>query len=564
MLKHLLIRNIALIDEITLSFERGLNILTGETGAGKSIVVDAVSILLGGRADRDRIRSGCEKAYVEGTFSIDNTATSDFLRDREIEAEDSMILLSREFNAAGRNVCRLCGIGVTLSVFRQAAALLMDLHAQHEQQSLLDEKTHIRYLDDYGDESHQALRLAAGASFAEYKAAKSQYDSLLAEGKQREERMDLLRFQEKELSAAGLTSGEDESLAAERDRFRNAEKIERSLRTAFTALYAAEGRAEPAAGLIQGAMQALGEIAGLGEDLSTLHSRVQSLYFDTEDIGLAVRSLLERVETDPGRMEAVTERLDLIRRLSRKYGPTASGMLDKLEAIRAEIQGFDSLEDNLNIWDRKQKALLADCRSVSLKLSSSRQALARQFEELVENHLKELNMAGTRFYVCIAINGDALSPEGYDRVEFMIAPNAGEGKKPLSKTASGGELSRLMLAVKSIYAERSDIPAMVFDEIDTGISGRTAQVVAEKLWDIARFRQVICVTHLPQIAAMASGHYLVEKNAQGGRMLTGVRLLNLNERERELSHMLSGVSQDSESSVSHARAMLAEAEHYKS
>ncbi|MBQ7455572.1 MAG: DNA repair protein RecN [Clostridia bacterium] len=563
MLLQLLIRNIALIDRIELSFGDGLHVLTGETGAGKSIVVDAVSLMLGGRADRELIRTGCDKAYAEGIFDLgDCLRARQWLAEHEFECEEQTVSLSREITLTGRSVCRVQGTSVPLSQLRELAALLMDMHGQHEHQSLLDERTHLERLDAMGDAAHRALMNETAAAYAAYHEAHAAYSRLKREGRQREEKLEKLREQEAELSAAELQAGEEESLALERERYRSGEKISQALRDATRALYEAAG-GKAAVELAREAMRALSPIARLGENYSDLASRAESLYYDVEDLAMSVRSELDALDDDPERAAQVEERLDLLRKLSRKYGATSAEMLIRLEEIRDELSRFERFDDALAELKKQAQEAYRVYYAAAMRLSESRKALAAQFEKQMEAQLHALNMAGTRFFVAFDEERPAPSALGMDALRFLIAPNAGEERKPLAKIASGGELSRVMLALKALSAQHEAIPSMVFDEIDTGISGRTAQVVAQKMWDIARFRQVICVTHLQQIAAMATRHYLVRKREAEGRTNTSVEELEGDARVREIARMLSGVSENSESGLAHARHMLGEAAAYR-
>ena len=563
MLLQLLIKNIALIDQIELSFGEGLHVLTGETGAGKSIVVDAVSLILGGRADRELIRTGCEKAYAEGLFDVSDCARArDWLDAHEMEYEENQLTLSREISTAGRSVCRVQGVAVPLSQLREIAGLLMDLHGQHEGQSLLDDRNHLRCLDALGDAAHEESIKETASLYAVYHEAHAAYSRFKRESAHKEERLKELTAQEKELSAAKLTEGEEETLSQERDRYRSTEKISQALRQACAALYEAPG-GSAAVEQTRSAMHALSPIGHLGSDFAELARRAEALYYDAEDLGLTVRGMLDDLDDDPERAAQVEERLDLIRKLSRKYGATTGEMLQRLDEIRDEMSRFESMDATLDRLKKKAQEAYRAYYTAAMKLSDSRKTLARRFETRMENQLHELNMQGTRFYVDFAETPAAPSADGLDQVRFLIAPNAGEEKKPLAKIASGGELSRVMLSLKSITAEREEIPSMVFDEIDTGISGRTAQVVAQKMWDIAKYRQVICVTHLQQIAAMATRHYLVSKAERDGRTHTSVRELDGPERVREIARMLSGVSENSESGLQHAAHMLEEASDYR-
>ena len=563
MLQQLLIKNIALIDQIELSFGTGLHVLTGETGAGKSIVVDAVSLLLGGRADRELIRTGCEKAYAEGLFDLrDCASAASWLDAHDFEHEDGTVTLAREISQTGRSVCRVQGVAIPLSQLRELSGMLMDMHGQHEHQSLLDDKNHLHCLDSLGDERHEAMIAETGRLYALYHDAHAAYVRLKREGQNRDEKLKTLHAQEEELAAAKLTEGEEEALTQERDRFRSSEKITEALREASAALYEASGD-RPAVEQARSAMRALAGIERLGGDYAELYKRAETLYYDTEDLGVTVRNMLDAMNDDPERAAFVEERLDLIRKLSRKYGATTRDMLASLDRIREELDQYEGIEASLDRAKKKAQDAYREYYTAAKQLSESRRRLAERFEKRMEQQLEDLNMRGTRFYVDFSQEAQATSPAGIDQVRFLIAPNAGEERKPLSKIASGGELSRVMLSLKALSAERAEIPSMVFDEIDTGISGRTAQVVAQKMWDIAKYRQVICVTHLQQIAAMATRHYVVSKAESEGRTHTSVQEIVGETRALEIARMLSGVSENSESGLAHARHMLDEAAAYR-
>lgn len=564
MLLQLLIRNIALIDQIELSFGEGLHVLTGETGAGKSIVVDAVNLLLGGRADRDLIRTGCDKAYAEGLFDLaDCSAALDWLTAHDMDAEEGCVSLSREINQTGRSVCRVQGMAVPLAQMRELASLLMDMHGQHEHQSLLDDKKHLSCLDAMGDAEHARLLSETAQAYSAYYAAGTSYRRMKKESQYREERLKTLHEQEAELSAANLTPGEEEELRQERERYRSGEKISQALREAFGALYESGSGKLPAVEQARTAMRALSPIARLGKEYEHLHQRAESVYYDLEDLGLSIQSALDVLDDDPMRAAEVEERLDLIRKLSRKYGATVDDMLSSLEKIREELSLYEGMDDTLEKLHKKANDAYRAYQKAADALSKSRHQIAKVFETRMEEQLNDLNMRGTRFFVDFSEEAKASAENGTDEVRFLIAPNAGEEKKPLSKIASGGELSRVMLALKALSAENTAIPSMVFDEIDTGISGRTAQVVAQKMWDIARYRQVICVTHLQQIAAMATRHYLVQKAEKDGRTNTSVIELKGEARVDEITRMISGVSARSDSACAHARNMLDEAAVYR-
>ena len=549
MLISLSIRNIALMDEMQVEFSSGLHVLTGETGAGKSILVDAVTLLLGGRAQKELIRKGESKARVEGVFDIsDCPPVQKLLMEQELD-EGNELILSREITLAGRSSCRVNGSLLPLSQYQQITSLLMDIHGQHEHQSLMDDRKHLSFLDASGDTGHAALLEKTQSDFDAWHACRKSLEKLQKQSAQASERMELLRIRQKELKNAKLIPGEEEALAKERDRYRNVEKIESGLREAFEAVY--DG-SDPAVEELRSASQALGPIETLDEDYASLRSRLDALYYEAEDIGLTLRDLLQKLDTDPDRQEAVQARLDLIRRLSRKYGgATTAEMAEKLKEIEKELGSFESLDDDLEQAIKKEKALAAQYKKTAGELTASRQALARKFETEMETQLKDLNMAGTKFQVTLP--ACAPGPLGNETAAFLIAPNRGEELQPLSKIASGGELSRLMLAIKSVAAKREGVPSMIFDEIDTGISGRAAQVVGEKMAAIGKERQVLCVTHLQQIAALADHHFLVEKYFDGERTRTRLTVLEGETRVNEIARMLGG---DQESARVHAREML--------
>ncbi|MBQ9264718.1 MAG: DNA repair protein RecN [Clostridia bacterium] len=549
MLLSLTIRNIALMDQMQVDFSTGLHVLTGETGAGKSILVDAVALLLGGRAQKELIRKGEEKARVEGLFDVsDCPPVRAMLKEQELD-EGNELILCREITAQGRSSCRVNGTLMPLSQYQQFTALLMDIHGQHEHQSLMDEKRHLGMLDATGDESHRQLLSAVQRDYTAWREVKRRLEQLQKQSAQAGERMELLRIRQKELKAARLVDGEEDDLARERDRFRHAEKIEDGLREAYDSVY---NGAAPAVEALRNAVSALAPIEQLDDAYASLRARIDGLYYEAEDVGLTLRDLLSHLDSDPERLEQVQARLDLIRRLSRKYGGASTGeMLEKLKEIATELAGFESIDEDIDAAAQQEKALWKQYQQSASALSDARRQLARKFEREMEAQLRDLNMAGTKFEVSLpACPPGAL---GSETAAFLIAPNRGEELQPLSKIASGGELSRLMLAIKSVAAQREGVPSMIFDEIDTGISGKAAQVVGEKMAAIAKEHQVLCVTHLQQIAALADHHYLVEKYFDGERTRTRLTPLGGETRVNEIARMLGG---DAESARNHAREML--------
>ncbi|MBR6667936.1 MAG: DNA repair protein RecN [Clostridia bacterium] len=552
--------NIALIEDLTLEFGEGLHVMTGETGAGKSIVVDAVNLVLGGRADRDLIRTGTDKAWVEAVFeAADNREVAEWAAAQSLEDFDGTVTLYREITRTGRNLCRVCGVVMPVSQLREAAALLMDVHGQHEGQFLMNSQFHLLFLDAAGGEDYQALLSRVDEAYQAFIVNHRQYGRLVRENEKKEYRMESLRKSLEELKKAKLKPGEEESLAAEKARFRHSEKIATAVQTAHQAISASDDNASVLS-RVKEAMNALRNLANLGEPYESLAQRCESSYYELEELGYELSSLAESDEFDPARAEYVETRLDLIRRMERKYGDTIPDILAEQERMQEEYDNYASMDQQLAVIGAEHKRLLHAYRSLARELTVARHDLAEAFERNMMSQLKDLGMGNTVFKVSFALRpeGKVLMPQsvGDDVIEFMISPNPGEPLKPLSKIASGGELSRLMLAIKSLEAEKGGVGTMVFDEIDTGISGRMAQVVAEKMAIIARNRQVICVTHLPQIAAMAAHQYLVEKRVEGERTNTSVRCLDHTERIGEVARMLGGADGSEDSARSHAAHML--------
>ncbi len=558
MLQTLTICNIALIESLTIDFSRGLHTLTGETGAGKSIIVDAVNLVLGGRADKGLIRTGTEKATVEAVFSeAEDSEAVAWLREKEIDPEDSPIILYREITAAGRSICRVCGIAVPLSSLRELAERLMDVHGQHETRFLMDAHYHLQLLDGTGDAAHQALlRETAGAAEA-FLACHRKYARLVREREQRERRREELDKSLAELEKARLKPGEEEVLREERDRSRHAEKIAMNLRSAHTAI--AAGDPDPVLAQLKPAADALEQIAAYGEAYRSLAQRVRTAYYELEECGHELQSLLNTAAFDPQRAERVENRLELIARLQRKYGADIPAVLETWKQLAAEREALTDLDGETERLEKEDRALLSAYRQAAKRLTEARRALAERFERGMTEQLADLGMGSTVFRVDFAPKPEKPTlprTAGDDEVSFLISPNPGEPLKPLSRIASGGELSRLMLALKNMEANLGGVDCMVFDEIDTGISGRVAQAVAEKMAAISRARQVLCVTHLPQLAAMADVQLLVEKTVKDGRTGTHLRRLTEEERTAEVARMLGGARGSDESAMEHAAHLL--------
>ncbi len=567
MLVSMTVRNIALIEHLEIQFNKGMHVLSGETGAGKSIIVDSINLMLGERADRGLIRSGCEKASVEAFIDISDAPKAiELLKEQELEADGGVISIQREITVSGRNICRVCGTIVPLAFLRSLTKHLVDIHGQHEHQSLLDTQNHMAFLDSFGDTSFRDCLAAAEKAYHIWRESSSRFSALRKENAQRAERQAFLEIRVKELDAASLEVGEADRLAAEKIRFASAEKIDRSVRAAYEEV-AGSGREKSAVNKLKDASDALRLIEDVDPKFKMLADRIVSAYYEVEEMGVELRDALENESFDPDRFEEIQDRLDQIRRLERRFNMTSDELVAYHEESKQELSRLGSMEERLKHAESDFKQKLQAYRVQAALLTAERKKIAEHFEAIMESELRDLGMQNTRFK-CVFEQpepGHKKVPTalGDDHICFYIAPNPGEPLKPLDKTASGGELSRLMLAMKAAGAAHDGIPCMIFDEIDTGISGHIAGVVAEKMASIARFHQVLCVTHLAQIAAMADTQYFVQKRVTGERTCTGLTTLDQEGRVCEIARLIGVTQNDQESGIAHARAILHSADEWK-
>lgn len=566
MLESLTIRRIALIDEVTIHFHSGMQVLTGETGAGKSIVVDSVNLVLGGRADRDLIRTGYEKASVEAVFTVcENPDVTSFMDREGIEYDGETVTVFREISANGRNICRINGIMTALSSLKELSVFLLDLHGQSEHQFLTDPERQLAFLDQTGYEKHQELLARIRLDYQQFIDNHRAYAKLVRKNENREERVRSLERDLEELRRAGIRPGEAAALTEKRKKLEKAEQESETLRT--ISAYISGGENEGGLSGIRQGSAALKALAEKDESFRDISDRCESLYYELEEIAYQISLKTRDAESDPEELRKTDERLDLIHRLERKFGTDADSIPEMLQKAEEEYTELVDLEDEIERMSSDHKRLLGIYRNTAKKLTESRKRLSSEFEKRMMNELNELGMGNTRFHVEFMENntGRPLMPTeaGDDRIEFLISPNPGEPLRPLARIASGGELSRLMLAVKTLESSHTGVEAMVFDEIDTGISGRMAQVVAEKMMMISRERQVICVTHLPQIAAAADFHYLVSKTVSDGRTVTSVSELDRKGRCGEVSRMISGADGINADSDAYASSMLTAADEMK-
>ncbi len=533
MLQLLHIENIAVIEEADITFDQGFNALTGETGAGKSIVIDAMGAVLGQRTSRDLIRTGANKAFVSALF----TGVPDLpvLEDCGVAAENGELLLQREIYADGKNVCRVSGRPLTVAQLRKIGGALLNIHGQHDGQQLLDEEQHGAYLDSFGKVEKELADYTA--CFEAMEATRKKLKSLQMDEAEKERRMDSLKFQIGELERAQLKPGEEEELDRRRNLLKNGEKFMTAIQGAVWNLTGGD----EGGGAVSALREAAGAVSGaknLDDRFSQLHERLENLYSEAYDVAETLRDMEDAFDFSPHELDELEGRADQLYRLKKKYGPTVEEMLEYLEQRKEELDQIAFASDTAA---RLEKQLEKD-RKQTMKsagvLSQARKAAAKQLEERIQDELRQLDMPKVRFAICFAEKEPDAT--GIDTVRFLMSANVGEELRPINKVASGGELARIMLALKNVLAENELIGTLVFDEVDTGVSGRAAQKVAAKLAQVSRGRQVLCVTHLPQLAAMADTHFSVEKGESGGRTYTKVLRLDREQRKQELARLTGG------------------------
>ncbi len=556
MLTELHIQNFAIIDKLDLRFDSGLIILTGETGAGKSIILDAVVMLIGGKADTTFVRTDSDAAFVEAVFQLtgpEKEAVHFILNREELMDDPNYVVLMREVRKEGRSVARINGRTVNVGLLRELGALLIDIHGQAEHLSLLDPRAHLGLLDRYAEvglplgDYRQTYQTLMNLRRELTDLRKTQSDS--------ERRIELLTYQAEEIESAGLKMKEDEELRIERDRLANAESLAENAQEALAVLDEGSPETPAATDLVGQAAQALATLAKIDAGQAELANQAELLLETISDVIHSLRDYLEEIEFNPKRLDAVEERLDLIHSLNRKYGGSVSSVLAYGVDARKQLETITGAVDRINELEMQEAKLLEKLSKQGTALSEKRKSAALEMGKGIEAELNDLKMQSARFSVDFQTKPDlngipmqdgkriAFDQNGFDRVEFLIAPNPGEGLKPLAKIASGGETSRLMLGLKNILAKADEVPSLIFDEIDQGIGGRVGMVVGHKLWNLSRTHQVFCVTHLPQLAVFGDQHYQVQKLVENGRTLTRVETLEGEPRLLELSQMLGEVGE---------------------
>ncbi|WP_088104736.1 DNA repair protein RecN [Halalkalibacter urbisdiaboli] len=570
MLIELSIKHFAIIEELTIPFEKGLTVLTGETGAGKSIIIDAIGLLLGGRGSVEFVRHGEKRAEIEGLFSIENEhPVLRKMEDLGIEIEENMLILRRDINAQGKSICRINGKLVTLGILREIGQTLVDIHGQHEHQALMQTEYHISMLDSFAkDELHSTLEEYQHL-YGRLRSLQKQVKALNENEQEMAQKVDLFRYQLDEIGQANLEPDEDVRLTEERHKLSNSEKLYKTLQDGYESLYG-DGRGLD---FLSNAVSHLEEAASIDKSLATLFENVSNSYYLLEEATFSLRDQIEDVEFDPNRLEMIEERLDEIQRLKRKYGATVEDILEYAAKIEDELDTLIHKDDRIQRLQEELDSLLLDVAVEAKAITEIRLKAAKKLTEAIHKQLKALYMEKTVFDIRIQ---DRISskqenlknpvghfgPNGKDEVEFFIATNPGEPLKPLTKIASGGEISRIMLALKSIFSSNQGLTSVIFDEVDTGVSGRVAQAIAEKIHGISANSQVLCITHLPQVAAMADTHLYISKQENEHRVKTSVTPLSMNEKAHEIARMISGV-EVTELTKKHAEELLVLAAQHK-
>lgn len=550
MLNQLSVRNVAVIDKLDINLHDGVSVLTGETGAGKSIIIDSINMILGDRANKELVRYGTDKAVVQAVFDAPKSVIN-ILEENDIYVEDETVIITRQVTKEGKSVARINGMVVTLNILREISDRLINIHGQHDNQALLTPIRHITFLDAYADNEEYINRYKDILS--KKREIEKKISSLEMDEQEKMQRIDLLEYQVKEIKKASLEKDEEDDLREQRDIYTNAEQITKSVNEAYMNLYEGD-EIQSAYDGISIAVNEISQISDLNPQLKSIYDTLNEIMYSLEDTAHEIKEFGETVEFDEQALNEIEERLDLISRLKRKYGNSIEEILEYLKKAESELNDIKLSDERTNELKEELKNITKELKEKGNVLTQRRENAAKVLEENIEKSLHELNMEKSKFKVSIENDG-TFYDNGMDKVEFLISTNPGEPLKPLVKIASGGELSRVMLAIKSILADSDGVDTMIFDEIDTGVSGKAAMSIAKKLAVIAKNKQVICITHLPQLTAMADNHYLIQKNTDGELASTTLKELDEEGRELELARIIDG-GEVTELALSHAKQML--------
>lgn len=550
MLTSLKIENVAIIESAAIEFGCGLNVLTGETGAGKSIVIDSINAILGERTSREIIRTGAQSAKVYAVFEDVNEKVKAFLYENGIDCEDGVLIINRTLNRDGKNICRLNGAPVTVSMLRELGGELIDIHGQHDSQSLLSPEKHCGFVDGFAENAD--LISDYREKYRRLCEIRNSLKKLTTDESSKSQRIDFLTYQIDELEKSDITPGERDELKARKALINNSQKVMESLNTAYMALKADGAGID----MISNAESEISNASEYMESLGEASEKITDIRYELDDIAELVRDAMSEIDFDPSELDDIEERLDLLYRLSKKYGETEEEMLDYLARAREELDSIAFSEEKVKELQKQEKTALAEAEAAADRLTESRKNAGEKLSKAICSELEFLDMPNVRFVANIEDIG--LTENGRDSVEFLISANVGEEPKPLAKIASGGELSRIMLAIKNVLAETDGVDTMIFDEIDTGVSGRAAQKIAMKLRSASKGRQVICVTHLAQIAAQGDVHLYISKSVSDGKTYTNIKSLIEEERVSEIARIMGGM-EITRLQLESAREMLANA-----
>lgn len=554
------IKNFAIIESLSLTFQEGMTVLTGETGAGKSIIIDALGLLVGGRGSADFIRHGEERLELQGLFALaeDNLACRNALIENGIDASDDMVVLERSLFRSGKNSCRINGKLVTTVLLRQIGSKLIDIHSQHEHQELMNEEFHLSLLDRFASDKIKPALTKYQTNFKEYQTIEKEWQNWTKNERELAQRLDMLRFQQQEIENADLQAGEEDRLLEQKNILANFEKLNENLQGAYAAIQGEPGGLE----FVGEAMRQMETAASIHTDYKAVSEAISSSYYMLEDSMSQIRQSLDQLEFQPEELNQIESRLNDLNQLKRKYGKTIEDIIQYEQEISSEMEKLTESESHVGHLETKLATLKTELTKQAATLTDIRKKAAVTLEKQIKQELNQLYMEKAIFSVRFEANKMELTELGQDSVVFYMSTNPGEPLKPLAKIASGGELSRMMLALKTIFSRHQGITSIIFDEVDTGVSGRVGQAIAEKIYAVSVGSQVLCISHLPQVAAMANHHYYITKKVQNKRTTTSVTVLKGVEKVEEISRMIAGI-EVTELTKQHAKEMIEQAEKVK-
>lgn len=554
------IKNFAIIESLSLTFQEGMTVLTGETGAGKSIIIDALGLLVGGRGSADFIRHGEERLELQGLFGLaeDNHACRNALLENGIDASDDMVVLERSLFRSGKNSCRINGKLVTTVLLRQIGSKLIDIHSQHEHQELMNDEFHLSLLDRFASDKIKPALTKYQTNFKEYQTIEKEWKNWTKNERELAQRLDMLRFQQQEIENANLQAGEEDRLLEQKNILANFEKLNENLQGAYAAIQGEPGGLE----FVGEAMRQMETAASIHTDYKAVSEAISSSYYMLEDSMSQIRQSLDQLEFQPEELNQIESRLNDLNQLKRKYGKTIEDIIQYEQEISSEMEKLTDSESHVGHLETKLATLKTELTKQANTLTDIRKKAAVILEKQIKQELNQLYMEKAIFSVRFEANKMELTESGQDSVVFYMSTNPGEPLKPLAKIASGGELSRMMLALKTIFSRHQGITSIIFDEVDTGVSGRVGQAIAEKIYAVSVGSQVLCISHLPQVAAMANHHYYITKKVQNKRTTTSVTVLQGEDKVEEISRMIAGI-EVTELTKQHAKEMIEQAEKVK-